>query len=131
MNEAALKAELTKTARELLQGFVVLRHEDKSTYGIPDLSITGCWKTSWLEVKFANPDFNSKGIQDLTLRRLSHVGLAYYVVYQIDKDKDKFVHIVHPRDLVDWVAKGEMRIGFDHLWVIEKIRESHRDNVRP
>jgi hypothetical protein len=109
-----------------LAGFIVLRHEDKSTYGVPDMSVTGCGKTSWWEIKFANPDFNSRGIQDLTLRRLGNVGLARYIVYEVTKEKERFVHIVYPRDLADWRISGEMFEGFDHLWVIEKIRELHK-----
>src|SRR6266699_3496021 len=107
MTEASLKSELVKMLREQLHGFVILRHEDKSTYGVPDISITGCGKTAWVEVKFANPDFNSRGIQDLTLRRLSHVGIARYLIYELNKDKERLVHIVHPGDLAAWRESGE------------------------
>jgi hypothetical protein len=132
MNEATLKAELVKIARAAMNGYVIIRHEDRGTYGIPDISATGNGKTSWWEAKFANPDFNSKGIQDLTMLRLANVGLARYIIYEITKEKDKFVHIVHPRDLAKWRESGEMSVGFDHLWVISKIKEvNSNDYVRP
>jgi len=126
MNEAFVKANLTTYLRANLLRAVILRHEDRSTYGIPDLSVTMCGSTSWWEVKFANPDCRSRGAQDLTMRRLGNVGKAYYLIFEIDKTKEKRMHIVTPNDYVKWEQSGDMMIGFDHAWVTDFIKAVHK-----
>lgn len=130
MNEAILKGTLVDILRANLQGFVVIRHEDRFTHGIPDISVTGNKITTWWEVKYANPDFKSKGIQDLTLLRLHLAGYANFIIYK-DK-KVKRVYIVPPNlitfSTADWPNYAE---GFNHLWVVEEVRKLHYDNHRP
>ena len=124
MTEATLKGALVKAIRERMPGIVVFRHEDHFTSGIPDLSITWRGKTSWWEVKFANPRFASKGIQELTMLRLSNVGIANYLIYRL-LNEHKTVHIVSPQNLRVWEALGPSTMGFDHQWVIDRIKEIH------
>jgi len=125
MNELSLVKDLVKLIRFHLPGFVVFRIEDKVTSGIPDIIITGNKKTSFIECKFANPDFKSKGIQELNMNRLALAGFAFYVVYHIGHT-ERWTYIVNPRDIGksfdNWPL---MSNGFSHKFVIDYIKEIH------
>lgn len=77
--EAALKA-LAKAAFEMT-GFLALNHQDVRTPGVPDMSLTKCGLTSWLEFKRGRPEFDWQGLQKLTCRKLARLGVCYYVVW--------------------------------------------------
>lgn len=129
MKEDKPKSELTLLLRQELIGFVIFRHEDKSTYGVPDTSVTGKGKTSWLEIKLANPDFKSHGQQELTMRRLANAGhYARYIIYEMDSDGAKRTRIVHPKDLANW-RTVDFWAGFDHQSVLEHIRGVHENDL--
>ena len=131
MNESILKSALCQLARAPLQKYVVIRHEDRFTDGIPDISVTGRGKTSWIEVKYANPKFQCRGIQELTMKRLALAGLAYFVVYW-EQGKDKLTFIVDPTEIGNEVKTwAKFTRGFDHEWVIRFIQELHNDYDRP
>ena len=72
MNEATLVGELERALRKEMPGCAVLKHNDSSTAGIPDLSVTWNGRTAWLEVKFSRPGSRAEVsvIQQQTLRRL-------------------------------------------------------------
>lgn len=127
MTEAILKGALVKEFRASLPEYVTLRHEDRLTSGIPDITTTGDKMTSWLEVKFANPNFQSRGIQDLTLLRLQKAGSGLFVVYrEFPATHHRRTYIVNPRvigiPMDDWQFFAE---GFDHKWVVNHIKELH------
>lgn len=124
MNEAVLKSNLVAEMRTKLSGAVVIRHEDHFTAGIPDISITWYGRTTWLEVKHVRPRMKSRGIQELTMRRLEGAGYAKYVIYD-DRDT-KRVGIVRPRDIVEWETKAQWFPKFDHNAIVEHIRKSHQ-----
>jgi len=120
INEANLKGELCKYIRDNSR-FVVIRHEDHLTHGIPDISVTGNKKTVWIEVKFGDPKFESRGIQELTMKRLALAGLAFYVVYY-QQLNERRVYIVHPNDIgKDFSEWSDFVPGFDHSWVFEEL----------
>ena len=119
MTEAALKGDLVKRFRTRLPAAVILRHEDRFTHGIPDISITYGKRTIWLEVKLADPNFTSKGIQDLTMLRLANAGFGWFVVYWT-KNKEKRTYIVDPKDIGKPIEEWENYFdGFNHDWVVE------------
>lgn len=124
MTEATLKSALVRALRTLPNA-VVFRHEDRFTHGIPDISITLHHATTWLEVKFANPSFNSRGIQELTLLRLALVGTARYVIYHQDGTEAK-TYIVHPYDIGKRLDTLPHTSGFDHASVVEFVKTTHR-----
>lgn len=124
MDEAKLKDDLTAYLRANLLRFVIFRHEDRSTYGIPDLSVTGLTRTSWLEVKFANPDCRSRGNQDLSMLRLANVGLARYVIFSL-VEKHRYTSIVEPKVYKEWQTSGDHVSGFAFDWIAEQIRRMH------
>lgn len=77
MNEATRKAQLVKQIKATFPGFVVFRHEDSFTAGIPDISVSNrdVLKTVWLEVKYGNEPLTA--LQEQTLRKLNGFVVRY------------------------------------------------------
>ena len=80
MLEGQLSSGLVAALNEL-PGFVAIKHNDARTAGIPDISLTGLGRTSWIEVKRGK--LTSRSLQRLTLHRLHEAsgGRAFYVLY--------------------------------------------------
>ena len=124
MNEADLKGLLVRECRIIMPTFVTIRHEDRFTHGIPDITVTGNKKTLWSEVKLAKPDFKSKGIQDLTMLRLRDKGYAIYVVYQEATDGNKYTFIVDPKEIGTSINMWTNFVfGFNHSWVANEFKK--------
>lgn len=131
MTEANLKTILVQLARAQMKSFVVIRHEDRFTHGIPDITFTGMKLTTWIEVKHATPGFQSKGIQELTMLRLGVASSAYYVVYW-EKKLVRRTYIVEPSEIgKSWEEWTRYTDGFNHQWVLDFIKGVHHDNIRP
>lgn len=126
-DEQKLVSKLMEKMREELQpeGYVCLRHEDSFTSGIPDISVTAFGRTSWWEAKHANPDFDSRGIQELTMLRLAKAGYARYIIFDELKTTER-TFIVEPRNLGGWRENGIVAPGFNYSFIISTIREVHR-----
>ena len=124
MNEAALVGRLLKKLRTSYPKAVVIKHADRITSGIPDISISWHGKTTWLEVKFANPNIIDRGIQRLMLKTLEREGSAFYVIY--DNLRNRTL-IVLPQHIDRWEDDGAYRDadGFDHDLVVKLIKETH------
>ena len=124
--ESPLKSKLMEHIKLHMKDFVAMRHEDIRTSGIPDLSLTGYGKTTWWEVKHGTPNFDSRGIQELTMLRLAGAGYARYLIYIEDADgNNKRTLIVHPKHIGDMEAEAWC-IGHNHRWVIEFFRKVHK-----
>lgn len=121
MNETSIVSKLTTALRRDLKTFVILKHADRFTHGVPDISVTGCGLTSWWEVKLANPTFDSPGIQELTMLRLAKNGFARYIVF---RDDPKSTRIVAPSELGHW-TEIPVVLGFDFEWITQYIKEHH------
>lgn len=127
MSEADLKGKLVKLLREKYPGYVIWRIEDGTTSGIPDLIVNGNKITSYWEIKFANPAFRVKGIQERTAIQLARVGLAKFIVYW-EKDDDRKTYIVDPRDINKPITSWENFVpGFNHTWLVSQIGAVHGD----
>lgn len=116
LDEAKLKQGLCDDLRKHPK-MLVFRHEDRFTHGIPDISCTGNGRTIWLEVKFGDPGFTSRGIQEATMKTLAQFGLARYIVYLRTPTEER-TYIVPPRmiDLDPRMWKHSCS-GFDHNFV--------------
>ena len=115
MTEATVRAALVKKLR-FYKDWLVLRHEDHYTSGIPDISITGNKITSWWETKYQKGfSLENKGIQRYTLEQLARHGFAYYVIYTPEQ-----VAVVGP-DL----ENPTIFPGLNHPRVVEFIRKVH------
>jgi hypothetical protein len=81
VTESSLVKELEKALRIEMPGCAVLKHNDASTAGIPDLSVTWRGHTAWLEVKFDRPGSRASvsALQRIALRKLG----GYLVWYAL------------------------------------------------
>jgi hypothetical protein len=126
VDESKLKSALLKQIKIDLPGFVALRHEDVRTAGIPDLSLTGYGRTTWWEFKYADPNFQSTGIQELTMLRLAATGFARYVIWE-ERNGIKRTMIIHPKNI--GVKRLEIQeamcIGFNHAFLTTFVRQVH------
>lgn len=124
MTEATLKTALTSLLRKELTGAVIFSHTGAMTSGIPDISVTWRGKTSWFEVKWANPTIKSRGDQDLSLLRLAGQGNAWYIIYE-EKRGVKRTGIVHPSAFQEGLD-GEWCSNYNHRWVADFIQRVHK-----
>lgn len=94
--------------RKRVQGAFILKHCDRYTAGIPDLSVSFKYGkgTTWVEVK----EVGGKGIfkptkGDFALQQLDFVeslalcGPAYYAVFTEDHPSKRRMFVVHPRSI--------------------------------
>lgn len=127
MNESVLKSALVKRVRAALPRFVVIRHEERFNSGTPDISITGNRRTSWIEVKWANPRFQCPGVQKLMLKRLSTSGYAFYIVFVAPSvGNPGQTLIVDAHNIDDWKTQWtHAREGIDYAWLVEFIKDQH------
>lgn len=121
-HESDYKAALMRELRSS-PGCVALRHEDRFTSGIPDISVTRGGRTSWWECKHANPGIKSEGIQELTMLRLAAAGYARYIVWEEVRGILRTL-IVHPMHISTLQPETFCR-SFDMLWLVEQIRKVH------
>ena len=94
--------------KKLTPEAVALRHEDLYSAGIPDLSYSLNGRTSWWEVKYADPRLVSKGVQRHLCSRLDAASLCRYIIYQqgIAKKRPRAIRVVRPDDLDCWDVAG-------------------------
>jgi hypothetical protein len=124
VNESTCKSNLMKRLRAEYPHAVCFRHEDRMTHGVPDLSVTMDQRTSWWEVKYATPGFESPGIQELTLKRLGKTGYAYYIIFE-DVAAGRKTYIVDPEDLLTYRTTSWACKGFDYTAVVTFIARVH------
>lgn len=125
-DESGLKSALVREIHRQLPQFVVLRHEEVRLGGVPDLSLSGNNKTSWWEAKHGTPNFQSKKLQEITLRRLDDTSYARYIIWMEAADgSNKRTYIVQPRYLKN---TSEWRVwchGYDHVFVVGFMKAVH------
>ena|SRR5215467_12268099 len=138
MDEKYLKKVLTAKLRKTRPNWVVLRIETgETTAGVPDLLVVGEGFTSLWEGKYANPDFKSKGIQELTCLRLDRAGYCRYIVWQ-ELDETKRTLIMKPSEMHNWTdlnlipenANFYDDTHFNMEWIIDYIIKVHNDHRR-
>jgi hypothetical protein len=125
MTEAVLKGQLAVVIRDEHRKAIVFRIEDRFTHGIPDFIIpTPRPSTLYIEVKYMNPYYRGKGIQELTMNRLALQGHpAFYVIYY-ERDDVKRTYIVDPRDIGKGVDEwNDYHEGFAHKWVSARLKD--------
>lgn len=127
MDESTLKSALMRQIRDDLPGFVAQRHEDVRTSGIPDISLDGRARGSWWECKYGTPDFQSSGIQELTMLRLAAASYARYIIWE-ERDGRKRTMIVHPRHIGERDLHGFAEawcVGFNQRFVVDQMGKVH------
>jgi len=124
MTETVLVSALVQTLRKAFPSFVIFKHADKFTFGVPDISVTGRMKTTWLEVKYADPTFLSSGVQELAMKRLSATSYGWYVIYDENEGHRRTLLVV-PELLSEWKTQHIAVDTFDHEWVAMVIGKVH------
>ena len=122
MNESSLKTKTISAIKRTFPHWVVIAHQERGRHGVPDLSITGEGVTIWIEIKFAKPVLNSKGIQDVTCAKLAHAGGNCYYLIFFDSPRGRETIIATPRAVFaeTWLTDYEMCVsGFDFDAVVE------------
>ena len=127
MTESDIKSRLCRMLREraiqLGEFWLILRHEDSVITGLPDISISANGKTTWWEVKYGNPLFQTTGSQKLLCRKLAMTSFCRFLVFRETKDgKNRMTAIVNPIEATEYQSVG----GFNYEWVIEYIRGVHK-----
>ncbi|KKM23577.1 hypothetical protein LCGC14_1613800 [marine sediment metagenome] len=126
MIEGDLTTDLVKACKKSMTGAVIIKHADRSSYGIPDLSITWQKATTWWEVKFFNnKPFNSPEQQEIMCQKLSTQGHCHYVIYK-QQYAMRSILIVNPFHINEWdhAAVGAAA-EFNHTWVAQFIHALH------
>ena len=126
--ETPIKGDLTKFLRKGFPRYIIARIENTASNALPDIMITGHKITSWIEVKYASPDFRSKGDQELMMLRLAREGFAFYAIFY-EVGKERRTYIVDPKDigkpLDSWTYVVE---GFNYQWIASHVEVIHRGN---
>jgi hypothetical protein len=125
MAETQFVSNAVRELRRQAPSFIVLKHADRFTHGVPDVSISGHRSTSWWEFKHADPDFKSPGVQELTMLRLANATQrAWYVIYY---EVNRQVFIITPEELKKWPHSPYVRRieGFNHRDVASNIINLH------
>ena len=125
MNELELQKNLISAIRLGLRGSVVFKHSDRLTSGIPDLSVSWLGRTTWLEIKFANPKFIGKGIQKKVMQDLSRVAKCAYVIFAHRKTGGLETVVIAPDSVDDWESCLDVAPGFDYGFVVQYLRRAH------
>tara|TARA_R110000824_G_scaffold2652_4_gene12292 strand:+ start:189 stop:599 length:411 start_codon:yes stop_codon:yes gene_type:complete len=132
VNETTIKRGLMDALKKHAPGAVALRHEDLYTAGIPDLSITLNGRTSWWEIKYADPHTRSSKVQKYLCGRLDEEGICRYVIYQRgiphpQNPRQRQIRMVKPADVDHWKHCGKVISEgvFDHVALVTEIQRIH------
>lgn len=101
MTERTLTTKLMATLKRGLRGTLILKHSDRWTNGIPDLSVSYLGSTFWFEIKFLRRGRKLTEIIDGTQTLVCHqlentTGRCWFVVYE---EHPKRTSIWQPRIL--------------------------------
>lgn len=127
MLESKPKAKLAQAMRLGLDGFETIRHEDRSTHAVPDISTTGLKRTSWWEVKMVDPskpEPSRRETQHMRMMALATFGYAHYIIFEILPNGDKTTRIVPPKDLDRWREYPPMS-GFAYRQILIEVLRLH------
>lgn len=120
MTEHDLSRKLVKALRVALEPacFVILKHNQRTGVGVPDISVTGAGRTSWWELKYLKAGrLIQRGLQAHMLHRLGQAGLARYIMFYDDRTA---VTDADQRELISWP-------GFSAIdKIVDYVRWEHR-----
>jgi hypothetical protein len=135
-NEAELKRELVLALEAEMPRSICVRIEDRFRAGIPDILHTWSRMTSFLEVKYADPELTGRDVQWETCMKLAEQGSCWYVVYErrfFEKNEYLNTLILSPFSLSfpDWQRRARLNIpGHNHVEVAKFIANVHTQMER-
>jgi hypothetical protein len=127
VTEAYVQTQVLTRLRAVMRSAFIVKHADKFTFGVPDISVTDNKLTSWWELKFADPGFDSHATQREAMKKLERVGhCARYVIFDMhDEGRGRATYLVKPSLLDTFRLDGIRKQGFDYEWVINSVISTH------
>lgn len=129
--EANVKSTLVRAMRDVMQGAVIFRHEDRHLFGVPDISCTWAGRTTWWEVKFGAPRFHITEVQLLTCRKLARRGHCAFIIFHGVEPLTTF--IIHPEKMAEWTIATSDHLyqctGFDYRALATYMKGVHHDTM--
>ena len=111
---------------------VAIRHEDRYTHGIPDLSLSLARSTSWWEIKYADPLLKTKGVQQYLCARLARASHCQYIIYQRGihsgpNRRPRQIRVVPPSEIDHWQRAGRVieEGSFDQYHLVVYLARFH------
>lgn len=117
--EAELKRELVLALEAEMHKSICVRIEDRFRAGIPDIIHTWSRMTSFLEVKYADPELTGRDVQWETCMKLAEQGSCWYVVYErsfVDGHEHLYTYVLSPFSLSfsNWRHRARVMVDGDH-----------------
>jgi len=112
MTEATVRRDLMRQLQIQLPAAVAIRYEDRYTKGIPDLSVSYNGKTSYWEVKYADPHCTTSKVQHYLCTQLDHQAFhCRYLIFQRGiarptHPRPRQIRVVKPEDFHQWSSLG-------------------------
>jgi hypothetical protein len=134
VTEGSVRRVLMDAIHTKLPEAVALRFEDRYTKGIPDLALALNGKTSFWEIKYADPHCMTSRVQHYLCEQLdSHAFHCRYLIFQrgiprAPNARPRQIRIVSPHDFKDWkylglvISEGK----FDYDALIKHFKQVHR-----
>jgi len=130
-SEAKLKRELVPCLEQTMPKSITVRVEDRFRAGIPDIIHTWSRMTSFIEVKYADPELTGRDVQWETCMKLAEQGSCWYVIYTRNIVAGREVlatFVVSPFSLTfpDWRRRARfLSEGHNHQLVAEWFAKLH------
>lgn len=142
VTESTVSRALMRALQQHLPNALPIRHEDKFTKGVPDLSISykpphaSHGMTSWWELKYAAPDCHTTKVQRYMCQQLDQKSFCcrYVVFRRGHADKwPRQIRVVKPHDFDHWRTLGRVISSgsFDYAALVRYILEVHERHHHP
>ena len=125
MTEADLKRELKAALLAMMPGGFAVRHEDRFTAGVPDLSWTWNGRTTWIEIK---KDTEPTAVQRAVLARLGFAsgGRAIWIDYRAGRSRAKMRYgEIYDGRTGERLAELERQASWPHLEIAAYVKTWH------
>ena len=112
VTEATVRRDLMRQLQIQLPAATLIRYEDRFSKGIPDLSVSYNGKTSFWEIKYADPDCSTSNVQHYLCTRLAHSGFhCRYLIFQRGiarptHPRPRQIRVVKPENFEQWERLG-------------------------
>ena len=134
MTEATVRRDLMRQLQIQIPAAVAIRYEDRFTKGLPDLSISYNGRTSFWEIKYADPRCVTSKVQHYLCTQLDTQGFhCRYLIFQRGigrptNPRPRQIRVVKPQDFDHWDRLGLVLSDglFDYAAVGDHFLTVHR-----
>jgi len=112
VTEATVRRDLMRQLQIQIPAAVAIRYEDRFTKGLPDLSVSYNGRTSFWEVKYADPHCVTSKVQHYLCTQLDTQGFhCRYLIFQRGiarprSARPRQIRVVKPADFDQWEHLG-------------------------